>query len=123
MIQDKLRPNRPHVYFINLLAIATILMVFWVIYMIRTLGGTASSYLSPTLANVCDRFKVPYDLAGVTLLAFGNGAPDVFASIASFSGSGQGDGGQSSADSVLVGLGSLLVYVNIAYFCVYIAHI
>ena len=90
--------------------------------MIRTLGGTAQSYLSPTLSNVCDRFKVPYDLAGVTLLAFGNGAPDVFASIASFSGSSKGGGGGSdtadisdngvtSSNSVLVGLGSLLVCI------------
>jgi len=42
--------------------------------------------------------KLPYNIAGVTFLAFGNGAPDVFSSISSFSGS----------SDILVGIGALL---------------
>lgn len=47
------------------------------------LGSTADEYLSPALEHMTISFGIPESLAGVTLLAFGNGAPDVFASIAS----------------------------------------
>lgn len=50
---------------------------------IYNLGSTANEYLSPALEHMTLSFKIPESLAGVTLLAFGNGAPDVFASIAS----------------------------------------
>ena len=50
---------------------------------IYNLGSTADGYLSPALEHIATAFSVPESLAGVTLLAFGNGAPDVFASIAS----------------------------------------
>ena len=63
------------------------------------LGDTADGYFSPVLGVICDRLGIGEDLAGVTLLAFGNGAPDVFSSIAAFS------HGDSSPD---LGLGALL---------------
>jgi len=47
------------------------------------LGSTANEYLSPALETMTVTFRIPESLAGVTLLAFGNGAPDVFAAIAS----------------------------------------
>lgn len=52
-----------------------------------TLQTTAENYLSPSLAFITTRFKIPESLAGVTLLAFGNGAPDFFASLAASSSS------------------------------------
>ena len=52
------------------------------------LGSTADIYLSPCLEYLVERFSIPESLAGVTLLAFGNGAPDVFGSIAA---AGAGD--------------------------------
>ena len=52
---------------------------FWV------LGSTADAYLSPILAAISKHLKLSQSLAGVTLLAFGNGAPDVFASISASS--------------------------------------
>jgi sodium/potassium/calcium exchanger 6 len=52
---------------------------FWV------LGSTADAYLSPVLASISKHLKLSQSLAGVTLLAFGNGAPDVFASISAAS--------------------------------------
>ena len=45
------------------------------------LSTTADGYLAPTLEYLVIRFKINESLAGVTLLGFGNGAPDVFASI------------------------------------------
>jgi sodium/potassium/calcium exchanger 6 len=45
------------------------------------LGSTADLYLSPALEVISDKLSCSESLAGVTLLALGNGAPDVFSSI------------------------------------------
>lgn len=74
------------------------LIMLWVAMLTSQLGHTASTYLSSTLASICYKMKLPYNIAGVTFLAFGNGAPDVFSSISSFSGS----------SDILVGIGALL---------------
>ena len=62
------------------------------------MGSTADAYFTPALSSICIKFRIPYQVAGVTFLAFGNGAPDVFASVTSFT------GGQD----VLIGIGALL---------------
>ena len=49
------------------------------------LGSTADAYLSPVLAGISKHLKISQSLAGVTLLAFGNGAPDVFSSLSAAS--------------------------------------
>lgn len=46
-----------------------------------TLASVADDYLSPSLETMTLKFGLSDSLAGVTLLAFGNGAPDVFSSI------------------------------------------
>ena len=46
-----------------------------------TLGSTAAVYLSPALEAISDKLGCSESLAGVTLLALGNGAPDMFAAI------------------------------------------
>ena len=62
-------------------------MLVLVVFLIWMLGNTAGNYLSPSLAKVCERLNLSYNVAGVTFLAFGNGAPDVFSSVSAFSGS------------------------------------
>jgi sodium/potassium/calcium exchanger 6 len=57
------------------------------------LSDTADAYLSPCLEFITERLSCNESLAGVTLLAFGNGAPDVFGSIAA--------AGDPDADSTL----------------------
>ncbi|KAF1334148.1 Ca2 :cation antiporter, partial [Globisporangium splendens] len=37
------------------------------------------------LLPISEKLNIPYDIAGVTFLAFGNGAPDVFSAIAAYS--------------------------------------
>jgi sodium/potassium/calcium exchanger 6 len=75
-----------------------LLFLLWASYLVHLLGNTAESYFSPALAGICEGLNLPENIAGVTFLAMGNGAPDVFASLTSFSGGGD----------VLIGLGALL---------------
>ena len=70
------------------------------------LGSTADGYLSPVLASIAKHLKLSQSLAGVTLLAFGNGAPDVFSALSASSDiesirSGNGDGFYLAAASSL----------------------
>ena len=78
--------------------LAALLLLLWVTFLATLLGNTAQNYFSPTLASICTKLKTPYDIAGVTFLAFGNGSPDIFSSLSSFSGN----------TSVLVGIGAML---------------
>ena len=55
------------------------LLLFIAMY---TLSSTADIYLTPALETITVTFKLSDSLAGVTLLALGNGAPDVFSGIA-----------------------------------------
>lgn len=50
------------------------------------LSFVADDYLSPSLEKIASTFKMSESLAGVTLMAFGAGAPDVFASISASEG-------------------------------------
>ena len=85
--------NFYHFYFCDFeKAFGTWKLVFWIpiggfllFVLMYNLGSTADEYLSPALESLSERFNISESLAGVTLLAFGNGAPDVFASIASAS--------------------------------------
>jgi len=52
------------------------------------LSFTADEFLSPSLQQISKTFKLSESLAGVTLLAFGGGAPDVFASLSASRGGG-----------------------------------
>ena len=46
-----------------------------------SLSSTADDYLSPSLEFLTVKLKISESLAGVTLLALGNGAPDIFSAI------------------------------------------
>lgn len=76
------------------------------------LGSTADDYLSNALEFITTSFSIPESLAGVTLLAFGNGAPDVFASMSSASTSKKiGDVSITSSLATLLGGGFFLTTV------------
>ena len=55
--------------------------LFMMFIFMRNLSTTADEYLSPSLEFMTIKFGISESLAGVTILAFGNGAPDLFTSI------------------------------------------
>ncbi|KAL3795639.1 hypothetical protein HJC23_002046 [Cyclotella cryptica] len=56
-----------------------IFMILLTVLLFRLLASTAEDYFSPALEMISSEFQVPPPLAGVTLLALGNGSPDVSA--------------------------------------------
>jgi len=66
------------------------------------LGSTADDFLTPSLEKLKDKFNFSETLAGVTLLAFANGAPDV---LASFAASGTGSDGIFLSMGAIFGAG------------------
>ena len=57
-------------------------LVPYLLMLLVALGSTADSFLMPQLTFLSDLLHLAPDVAGVTLLAFGNAAPDVFSAIA-----------------------------------------
>ena len=80
-------------------ALSYTILVGWLLVQFWLLADTADSFFVPILQQMVILFEVQPALAGITFLSFGNGAPDVFATIASFSQGG------NAAD---IGIGSLL---------------
>ncbi|XP_076336209.1 mitochondrial sodium/calcium exchanger protein-like isoform X2 [Tachypleus tridentatus] len=56
--------------------------VVWVIIMFIGLGVTADDFLCPALVVISKTLGLSQNVAGVTFLALGNGAPDIFSSLA-----------------------------------------
>jgi len=68
-----------------------------------TLSSTADDYLSPSLEFLAEKLKMSESLAGVTLLALGNGAPDIFAAISAAGGDDDSNNGTLLTICNLVG--------------------
>lgn len=61
------------------ITIPVLILILFVCFLI--LSDTTNTYLSPALITLSDRFNMSQNLTGVTFLVFGNGAPDLIASI------------------------------------------
>ncbi|XP_040842880.1 mitochondrial sodium/calcium exchanger protein isoform X1 [Ochotona curzoniae] len=69
----------------NLLPLAITLYVFWLLYLFLILGVTAAKFFCPNLSAISSTLQLSHNVAGVTFLAFGNGAPDIFSALVAFS--------------------------------------
>ncbi|MES1908047.1 MAG: hypothetical protein MHM6MM_001056 [Cercozoa sp. M6MM] len=62
------------------------LLLFLLLSLFLALGNIAEDFFSPTVAALSDLLALSESVAGVTLLAFGNGAPDLFSSFSALTG-------------------------------------
>lgn len=69
----------------NLLPLAITLYVLWLFVLFLLLGLIASDFFCPNLSAISSTLSLTHNVAGVTFLALGNGAPDVFSAMAAFS--------------------------------------
>lgn len=60
------------------------MMTLWLALLFSTIGIAASDFFCVNLNTIASMLGMSESLAGVTLLAFGNGSPDVFSTFAAF---------------------------------------
>ena len=68
--------------FLALFPVSAILLGGWLLLLFALVGATADAFFAPAVAAIADRLQLSPDVAGCTLLAFGNGACDFFTQLA-----------------------------------------
>ncbi|CAL9708313.1 unnamed protein product [Knipowitschia caucasica] len=61
------------------------LCIIWLLFLFIILGLTASKFFCPNLSAISTSLRLTHTVAGVTFLALGNGAPDIFSAMAAIS--------------------------------------
>ncbi|KAF8557459.1 hypothetical protein OG21DRAFT_1595966 [Imleria badia] len=88
-------------------------LILWLVFLFSTLGISAADFFTPNLAAIAQFLGLNEDVAGVTLLAFGNASPDVFAT---FSAMRANSGGLAIGE--LLGAASFIVSCVAGSMCI-----
>ncbi|XP_074643331.1 mitochondrial sodium/calcium exchanger protein-like isoform X4 [Tubulanus polymorphus] len=95
--------------FSHLIPLGVITLTIWWLFLFAGLASTADEFFCPNLAVISKTLRLSQNIAGVTFLAFGNGAPDIFSSISAVGNAKDGDAGL--AIGALVGAGIFVTTV------------
>jgi len=68
----------------GLTPVSMVILVVWLLVLFYLLVSTTEQYFCPSLSKLSKRLRLSNNLAGVTFLAFSNGAPDLFSAISAF---------------------------------------
>ncbi|XP_051126816.1 cation/calcium exchanger 2-like [Andrographis paniculata] len=93
-----------------------IFITLWLIILFYLLGDTASNYFCSSLIGLSKYFKLLPIISGVSLLSLGNGAPDIFASVISFTVNESVDIGLNST----LGAAVFVICVVFGLICLYV---
>lgn len=77
----------------SLLPLALVILFIWWLFLFIGLAITADDYFCPALTVISKTLHLSHNIAGVTFLAFGNGAPDIFSAIAAIGNAKNGEAG------------------------------
>ncbi|CAH1787283.1 unnamed protein product [Owenia fusiformis] len=77
----------------NLIPLGMVILFIWWMFIFIGLAITADDFFCPDLAVISDTLGLSPNVAGVTFLAFGNGAADIFSAFAAFQATSGGDAG------------------------------
>lgn len=75
----------PYCSFHGPVALAFFFLSLWLVFLFIILGLTADDYFCPSLMVISKTLRISENIAGVTFLAYGNGAPDIFSALAALS--------------------------------------
>jgi len=75
----------PYCSFPRVVSLAFVLLALWLLFLFITLGVAADDYFCPSLKVISKTLNLSQNIAGVTFLACGNGAPDIFSTLAALS--------------------------------------
>ncbi|XP_021341574.1 sodium/potassium/calcium exchanger 6, mitochondrial-like isoform X2 [Mizuhopecten yessoensis] len=102
----------------HLQILGMIILFLWWVFLFTGLAVTADDFFCPALSVISETMHLSHNVAGVTFLAFGNGAPDIFSAIAAIGNAKNGDAGL--AIGALFGAGVFVTTVvagSIAVIC------
>ncbi|XP_046544014.1 mitochondrial sodium/calcium exchanger protein-like isoform X6 [Haliotis rubra] len=79
----------------TLVPLALVILFLWWLFLFVGLAVTADDFFCPSLTVISRTLRLSHNVAGVTFLAFGNGAPDIFSAIAAIGSAKNGDAGMA----------------------------